>query len=323
MSKTRLLAGVIICLAVMTSLLALPSQAAWRDYKYQCAKLTEKPKIDGVINDGEYGDSQWITINESVDGGQWAAQGDSDIKASYIFAWADDGIHIGVKAENDMTPNGQNGPETGTWWAYGDMVQVFFNPGYLISEGSPVLFDLGFNNNAKTAARRSGFNSADEAVNVDATSLIEGYSVEWKDGRYCMEVFIPWSEILLNGMDRDTVKVTDLTGWTPAAGGEIGIMVVYFDLINPFEPNDGNLNEFAAYRSDVSGGWGAEEMGSISIILGDAPAVTDAPADVGEPLPSSPNVVAPATSDIPVVLILIAAAALAGVAVFKKKSFVK
>ena len=312
MKSIKLLLGTVICISLMLSLFTAPAQAAWRDYKFHCAKLTEKPVLDGVINEGEYGDSSWINLDASVDGGAWATNAGDEVKASYIFAWMDDGVYVGIKIENDMTPN-QNGPADSIWWGFGDMVQIFFNPGYLITEGSPVLFNIGLNKNAKPVTSRQGHNGAeltDENRETYITSKIDGYSAEWKNGVYCVELFIPWSEILVKGMDRDNVKVTDLTGWKPAPGAEIGIMVVYCDIAVVSEANDGSLNEFAAYRSDVSGGWSAEEMGSIVITLGDAPAPVavpeDVPAATEESAAAPPAASAPKTGDSQAVMLVFA-----------------
>ena len=327
---------ILLCAAITASMCGISAQAAWGDYRYNCEKLAARPVFDGVINDGEYGKSQWIKFDSSVDAGHFSTEEAIGFDVRFIFGWMDDGVYIGVTVDGDTTPNQDMEPEEAglpnqMWWSVGDMVQVFFNPGHMVKGASPVLFNIGFNKGGKPDVNRGGYHSteAEAAPYWDMYKGInshEGYSTAYNNGKYCVELFIPWSEILINGMDRDNKAVTDLTKWKPVTGAEIGVALVYCDVITP--------GTAEAYRSDISvvsleNGWESENMGSICLTLTEpepiAEAVEEIPAVVEDnaPVPEvrPPAATAPQTGDAGIA-ILVAAIFAAG-AFAAKKRFVK
>ncbi|MDD4772734.1 MAG: hypothetical protein PHZ09_03925 [Eubacteriales bacterium] len=290
---------------LLLSALIIPA-SAMGDIKYDISGVNTAPIQDGVITVDEYGGNNPIVLDGSgtnTESGGWVGEWESQV-IKYYFTWDADNLYIGITVQGD-TSESQNGPAGDDWFRKGDMVQIGFNPNYELTGCHPIILGIGLTADTQPVVRGDAFRSVtDGEQTVDITEEIKGYSKKYSpsDINYSCEIVVPWHDyVFVNGVGRssDGAPHYDLSGLKAEENLEIGLWLVYVD---DFDGPDGTEGD-RCYRTDqtTGGGWVAEEMSSLALVLKNAPAIE---------VPETEEIVAetsaaPQTSDNTVVLAIV------------------
>lgn len=306
------------CTFLMTAaLLASSASAAIGDIKLEIKGVTTAPVQDGKVTQDEYGGNDPLVLDGSGKNtdGTWAntvwAEGEV---IKYYYTWDADNLYVGITVEGDKTESQANGPKIGDGnvcpFGKCDSVQLGFNPGGMISGTHPLIYCVGFNADGQPFVHGDAYRSEkDGEQTVEISNLIKGYSKKYSaDGlNYEVELVIPWDTMMVKGAGRSNegAKVFDMTGEKAKIkdGYVLPIFCVYVD-------NDLAAGKNIYCRTDATTGskWVAEEMGSVALVLRDAPK-----AEV--------TTTAPATADASsIALCALALSGLCAAVVIKKKS---
>jgi len=282
--KKRIFAGALS--AILAAALLVSSLSA-ADIKFTTKSVTKAPVADGSITSAEYGGNAPIVFDGSgknTESGwdaktNWAKQ---NIKLYYT--WDKANLYVGITVEGETTGDQAfkalaDQKDTSCIWSQGDLVQLGFNPGMIISGCEPLYFCVGFTADGKPIVHCDAYqNEADgkQTFYIRDDSKIKGYSKKYSaDGiNYACELNIPWDMIFVKGANRTKqgAKVFDMTGEAKKLGDgyELPILLLYRD-------KSGATYRTAAKSTNYS--WDAKDMFPLKLVLKEAaPAQTAAPA---------------------------------------------
>ena len=312
--KKRIFAGALS--AILAAALLVSSLSA-ADIKFTTKSVTKAPVADGSITSAEYGGNAPIVFDGSgknTESGwdaktNWAKQ---NIKLYYT--WDKANLYVGITVEGETTGDQAfkalaDQKDTSCIWSQGDLVQLGFNPGMIISGCEPLYFCIGFTADGKPIVHCDAYQSEEngkQTFYIRDDSKIKGYSKKYSaDGiNYACELNIPWDMIFVKGANRSSqgAKVFDMTGEPKKLGDgyELPILLLYRDV--------GAKTTYRTAAKSTNYSSDAKDMFPLKLVLKEA-----APAQTTTPT------TAPATADAASLAVFAALASAAAAAVVLKK----
>lgn len=227
-------AFLMLCL-VLLAMAAVPATSAKAELEMTAQYGT--PTVDGVISEGEYSAESTYVMNAETASAWVGEVGDSFV--TWHFAWDENGLYY-AGTINDTTPSYRD--ENGHWVGI-DCLEIAINPGHAIpanDKNEGIFFSFGATKGGKVVGWRHNY--LDGLVSDEITGAAKGHKKG--SSAYTIEVFIPWSLVLIDTdctIGGKTDLHIDTTAFVPENGATLGVLPCAIDA-------DSNGKILAAYK---------------------------------------------------------------------------
>ncbi len=234
-----------ICISTVIISAAGAGVAAGQTEKLIREVPTGSPNINGIIEQGEWSESDKITMNENTcTASPW--NGNIKSSADVYFLWDEDGLYIAAKITDSTEAYAEEENSEGV--LSGDALQLGLNPGMLITGGHPGEFftfalPAGAKKNSPSPLYIIRQNYADyngigssaggELLDVESyTATGQKVSDGWQ-----FECFLAWNQVNTVGINNQNPTcgtlsnpdISSASALTPGNGLSFGFMLCYLD----------------------------------------------------------------------------------------------